>query len=195
MKIGEVGLIFLCVLVDCIIAVAAYWSYLFFVLEPKFESAKRSFPPEFRLIPALFAVFGPPIGLFLYAWTARAEIHWIIPKIRITIFSGSSFVVFQHIPVYVPSSYPPSAASLFVGKDFFRAAFAAAAVMFARHMFAKLRIARGASLLGGLSVMGILVYLPCITLGLTSGQRANLRLHKEINQSDRRRRWQPLVPT
>lgn len=156
MKIGQVGLIFLCVLVGCIIAIAAYWSYLFLVVEPKFESAKHSFPPEFRLIPALYAVFGPPIGLFLFAWTARADIHWVVPTIGITIFSGSSFVVFQCITVYIPSSYPPYAASLFAGNDFFRAGFAAAAVMFAGPMFAKLGIARGVSLLGGLSVMGIL---------------------------------------
>jgi DHA1 family multidrug resistance protein-like MFS transporter len=52
-------------------------------------------------------------------------------------------------------SYPQYAASLFAGNDCSRAMFAFGAVLFSRPMFVNLGIAKGVSLLGGLSVMGI----------------------------------------
>ena len=52
-------------------------------------------------------------------------------------------------------SYPQYAASLFAGNDFFRSAFAFGAVLFSRPMYIDLGTAKGTSLLGGLSVGGI----------------------------------------
>jgi DHA1 family multidrug resistance protein-like MFS transporter len=62
----------------------------------------------------------------------------------------------QCIFVYVPLSYPQYAASLFAGNDFFRSAFACGSIMFARPLFINLGVAQGVSLLGGLSVIGII---------------------------------------
>jgi DHA1 family multidrug resistance protein-like MFS transporter len=42
-------------------------------------------PQEHRLMPALFASFGPPVGLFIFAWTSKTNIHWIVPIIGIAI--------------------------------------------------------------------------------------------------------------
>ncbi|KAH9215286.1 major facilitator superfamily domain-containing protein [Leptodontidium sp. 2 PMI_412] len=42
-------------------------------------------PQEHRLIPALFACFGPPAGLFLFSWTSAPSIHWIVLTIGIVI--------------------------------------------------------------------------------------------------------------
>ena len=52
-------------------------------------------------------------------------------------------------------SYPQYAASLFAGNDLCRSAFAFAAILFARPMFLNLGIGKGVSLLGGLSVLGV----------------------------------------
>lgn len=52
-------------------------------------------------------------------------------------------------------SYPTYAASLFAGNDFFRSLVAFGAVLFGRLMYIDLGIGKGISLLGGLSVMGI----------------------------------------
>lgn len=57
-------------------------------------------------------------------------------------------------------SYPQYAASLFAGNDFCRAMFAFGAVLFGRPMFVNLGIGKGVSLLGGLSVMGIVSFFP-----------------------------------
>ena len=154
MNLGQIGLIFLCVLVSCIIGIATYFAYIYFWMNPRI--ARFGFPvQEQRLIPALPAAFGPTIGLFIFAWTARASIHWIAPTIGITIYAATVFVVMQCIFVYIPLSYPMYAASLFAANDFFRSALACGSVLFAHPLFGNLGVARGVSLLGGLSVIGI----------------------------------------
>ncbi|KAM0448995.1 hypothetical protein ACHAPV_007680 [Trichoderma viride] len=154
MNLGQVGLVFLCILVSCIIGIAVYSAYLYFYQNPRIE--KYGWPvQEERLIPALPASIGPTIGLFLFAWTARASIHWIVPTIGITIYGATVFVVMQAVFIYVPLSYPRYAASLFAANDFFRSALACGSVLFAHPLFGNLGVAKGTSLLGGLSVIGI----------------------------------------
>ncbi|KAH0532295.1 hypothetical protein TsFJ059_001005 [Trichoderma semiorbis] len=155
MNLGQVGLVFLCILVSCIIGVAVYTAYLYYWMNPRIE--KFGWPvQEDRLIPALPASVGPTIGLFLFAWTARASIHWIVPTIGITIYGATVFIVMQTIFVYIPLSYPKYAASLFAANDFFRSALACGSVLFAHPLFHNLGVAKGTSLLGGLSVIGII---------------------------------------
>lgn len=155
MNLGQIGLVFLCVLVSCMIGVGLYVSYLYFYMDPRI--AKRGWPiQESRLVPALPAALGPTIGLFLFAWTARASIHWIVPTIGITIYGATVFIVMQCIFVYIPLSYPMYAASLFAANDFFRSALACGSVLFAQPLFDNLGVAKGTSLLGGLSVIGII---------------------------------------
>ncbi|KAF4998357.1 hypothetical protein FGRMN_3237 [Fusarium graminum] len=155
MNLGEIGLVFLCVLVSCMIGVGVYFCYLYFYMDPRI--AKRGWPvQESRLVPALIAAFGPTIGLFIFAWTARASIHWIVPTIGITIYGFTVFIVMQCIFVYIPLSYPMYAASLFAANDFFRSALACGSVLFAQPLFDNLGVDKGTSLLGGLSVIGII---------------------------------------
>lgn len=155
MNLGEIGLVFLCVLVSCVIGVAVYVAYLYYYMDSRI--AKYGWPvQESRLAPALPASFGPTIGLFLFAWTARKSIHWIAPTIGITIYGATVFVVMQCIFVYIPLSYPMYAASLFAANDFFRSALACGSVLFAQPLFDNLGVAKGTSLLGGLSVIGII---------------------------------------
>ncbi|CAI7660653.1 unnamed protein product [Penicillium pancosmium] len=155
MNLGEVGLVFLCILVSCILAVTIYGLYIYLWMNPRI--ARLGFPPqESRLLPALPASFGPTIGLFIFAWTARASIHWIVPTIGITIYGGTVFIVMQCVFLYIPLTYPMYAASLFAANDFFRSALACGSVLFAHPLFGNLGVAKGVSLLGGLSVIGII---------------------------------------
>ncbi|KAJ5860356.1 uncharacterized protein N7529_007666 [Penicillium soppii] len=154
MNLGQIGLVFLCIMVSCILGIIIYVSYIHFWMNPRIR--RFGFPAqESRLLPALPASFGPTIGLFLFAWTARASIHWIVPTIGITIYGATVFIVMQCIFVYIPLSYPKYAASLFAANDFFRSALACGSVLFAHPLFGNLGVARGVSLLGGLSVIGI----------------------------------------
>lgn len=154
MNLGQIGLVFLCVLISCLIGVALYVAYLYYYANPRL--VKYGFGlQESRLIPALPAAFGPTIGLFIFAWTARASVHWIVPTIGITIYGATVFIVMQCIFIYIPLSYPMYAASLFAANDFFRSALACGSVLFAHPLFHNLGVAKGTSLLGGLSVIGI----------------------------------------
>jgi MFS transporter, DHA1 family, multidrug resistance protein len=154
-SLGLIGVVFTCILVACIVGIAIYCGYLHYILIPDIiKNGLRA--QETRLVPALFACFGPTIGLFVFAWTANPSIHWIAPTIGITIYGASVFVVMQCIFVYVPLSYPQYAASLFAGNDFLRSAFACGSIMFGRPLFINLGVGKGVSLLGGLSVIGII---------------------------------------
>lgn len=154
-SLGLIGVVFLCILVSCLIGIAIYLSYIRWYLIPDIL-ARGLRAQESRLQPALIAVFGPPIGLFLFAWTANPSIHWIASVIGITIYTATVFIVMQCIFVYVPLSYPQYAASLFAGNDFFRSALACGSILFARPLFVNLGVGRGVSLLAGLSTLGVI---------------------------------------
>jgi MFS transporter, DHA1 family, multidrug resistance protein len=155
MNMGEVGLVFLCILVSCIIGVAAYVAWLYYYQNPRI--ARSGMPvQEERLVPALPLSLGPTIGLFLFAWTARRSIHWIVPTLGITVYGATVFEIMQCIFVYIPLSYPMYAASLFAANDFFRSALACGSIIFAHPLYGNLGVAKGTSLLGGLSVIGII---------------------------------------
>jgi MFS transporter, DHA1 family, multidrug resistance protein len=99
MSYGQIGLVFLCILISCLLGVAAYISYLYFYMNPRIMA--KGFPiQESRLIPALPAAFGPTIGLFIFAWTAKESIHWIAPTIGITIYGATVFVVMVCFPTH-----------------------------------------------------------------------------------------------
>lgn len=154
MSAGQIGLVFLCMLVAGALGMSIYSAYLALYMNPRII-ARGDPVHEARLIPALAAAFGPTVGLFIFAWTARPDVHWIAPTIGITIYGAAGFVVFQCIFCYIPLSYPKYAASLFAANDLCRSALAFASVLFARPLFANLGVARGVSLLGGFSVLGI----------------------------------------
>ncbi|KAH7020579.1 major facilitator superfamily domain-containing protein [Ilyonectria destructans] len=155
MNLGQVGLVFLCIVIGCIVAILAYGSLLYFVVTPRIKKVGMG-PQENVLLPGLPSSFGPTIGLFLFAWTARTSIHWIVPTVGVSIYAGSVFIVLQCMFLYIPLSYPQYAASLFAANDFFRSALASGSILFAHPLYQNLGFAKGTSLLGGLSVIGII---------------------------------------
>ncbi|KAL9575983.1 MAG: hypothetical protein Q9212_007497, partial [Teloschistes hypoglaucus] len=76
-NIGQTGIVFTCVAVSCLLGITIYAAYLYFYLIPDILAHGHR-AQEHRLVPALICVFGPVIGLFIFAWTADPKIHWII---------------------------------------------------------------------------------------------------------------------
>ncbi|KAL9107843.1 MAG: hypothetical protein Q9227_007358 [Pyrenula ochraceoflavens] len=150
-NIGEMGLVFLVIVVAIAIAIPSYFIYLRYVFEPEILT-KGLLGPERRLVPALFASFLPPIGLFLFGWTSRSSVHWIASVIGIGIYCVGIFIIIQCIFIWLPLTYPQYAASLFAGNDFARSALAAGAILFARPLFINLGIGPGVSLLAAFTV-------------------------------------------
>ena len=100
-NLGELGLTFLSITVGVILAIACFYAYLWYILEP--DIRKNGFgAPEQRLIPALVASFFCPVGLFIFGWTANPDIHWIVSVIGIAIFTIGIFIIMQCIFVYLP---------------------------------------------------------------------------------------------
>lgn len=154
-NLGETSAVFVCITVACIMGIVIYCSYVYFYLEPDIiKNGMRA--QEHRLVPAIFASFGIPIGLFIFGWTSNPDIHFMASVVGITLFGASGFVLFQCIFMYLPLSYPQYAASLFATNDTWRSALAAGAIIFARPLFINMGVGRGISVLAGLAFMGVI---------------------------------------
>jgi DHA1 family multidrug resistance protein-like MFS transporter len=152
--LGQTGLAFIACLIGVLIALAAYFVYLFFYMVP--DNLKNGFrEQEHRLVPAIVGSILLPIGLFLFAWTADPHIHWTVPLIGVAIFTFGHFWTMQSLFIYIPFSYPQFAASLFAGNSLWRSGAAGGAIVFARPLFINLGVHRGVTLLAGLSAVGI----------------------------------------
>ena len=174
---GQVGLVFLSVFVACIVAGSAYCLYISKILHPKLESGSGT-SYEDQLRPALAATFLLPLGLFLFGWTSDGTIHWIVSVIGITLYSMGTFIILQCLSVYLPKIYPRYSASLFAANDFCRSTLAAAAIHFAIPLYDDLGIGKGVSVLGGLSVLGIVGMWYIYRAG------ASLRAQSQFSDSD-----------
>ncbi|KAJ5102524.1 hypothetical protein N7532_003053 [Penicillium argentinense] len=150
-NLGEMGAAFLAIVVGTVISFVIYNLYIHQTFIPSARNGALK-NPEDVLVPALFACFGPSIGLFLFGWAARSEVHWIVPTIGIVIYPACVFILMQCVFLYIPDCYPQYAASVFAATDFTRSAFACGAVIFSRPLYVNLGIGPGCSLLAGLTI-------------------------------------------
>lgn len=91
-NIGELSVVFTCIVVGCVVGIIIYCSYVYFYLEPDIKkNGLRA--QEHRLVPALFATTLLPAGMFWFGWTAEADIHWIVSIVGITFFAVGAFVL------------------------------------------------------------------------------------------------------
>ncbi|KAI1386746.1 MFS general substrate transporter [Hypoxylon trugodes] len=154
-NLGESALPFLAFLPGLVIAVTGYIIWFRLKAEPMM---RRNPPPlygypESRLLPAVMTTLLAPIGLFMFAWTARPDIHWIVPIIGLMIMFICVVIAFQCMNFYIARCYPKYSASLFAANTFARSIFAAGSILFSRPMYESLGVGGGVSLLGGLSVL------------------------------------------
>ncbi|KAF2727128.1 MFS general substrate transporter [Polyplosphaeria fusca] len=153
-NLGQTGLAFLACEVGASIGLLGYFAYLHFYMIPlNLKHGLQS--PERWLMSGLVGSVMLSVGLFIFAWTARADIHFLVPLVGVVIFAAGTMPIFQAIFVWLPLTYPKYAASLFAGNDLSRASMAAGSVMFARPLFINVGVDKGVTLLGGLSVGGI----------------------------------------
>lgn len=153
-NLGETGLAFLPCQIGATLGLIAYFAYLKWYMVP--DNIKNGLrEQEHRLVPGIFGSFFFPIGLFIFAWTARSDIHWVVPIIGIVLFVFGTFFILQSVFVYVPLSYPQYAASLFAANDATRSTLAAGSVLFARPLFVNLGVDKGVTVLASISILGV----------------------------------------
>ncbi|KAK4961453.1 hypothetical protein LTR10_001943 [Elasticomyces elasticus] len=71
------------------------------------KSEDERFPAEYRLYPALLASFMLPACLFVFAWTARPNIHWIVPIAFQGLASLASLLIYASANLFMMDAYGP----------------------------------------------------------------------------------------
>ncbi|WVO17501.1 hypothetical protein L204_105194 [Cryptococcus depauperatus] len=154
------GLAFFGILVGALVSVVAYVLWLYISYQPQLANANVVVEPEARLVPGQIGAVCIPICLFIFAWTSRASVHWIVPIIGTAFFAPGFYLTFQSILNYLGESYPRHVASVFAGNTFFRSSFGGALPLAAPRMLDSLGIGWASSILGFISVA--MVPLPFI---------------------------------
>jgi DHA1 family multidrug resistance protein-like MFS transporter len=138
-------------LLDLSIALAAVYTAIIYGIFYSFfenylvEQSMRAHElggPERRLIPTLYVTLLVPIGLLIFGWMSKPDIHWIVSVIGI-------FLIIQSISLYLPLSDPQYVALLFAGNGLGGSALAARSVCFSYPMFHNLGVDREITLLVG----------------------------------------------
>ncbi|KAI0059359.1 MFS polyamine transporter [Artomyces pyxidatus] len=109
--------------------------------------------PEFRLPNIIPGTILLPIGLFLTGWTARSEIHWIVPDIGISFVGAGIILTFQSIQTYVIDAFTMHAASALAVVTFFRSMAGFGFPLFAQPMYGALGYGRGNTVLAIVAVV------------------------------------------
>lgn len=102
------------------------------------------------------------ISLFLFGWTSREDIHWIVPVIGTSFFAVALVLLMNSILNYLVLSYPTQAATVLAGNAMVRSLLAASFPIFGTNIYDSLGIAWGTSVLG--FVAAVFVSVPFILI-------------------------------
>lgn len=91
-SIGTMGIAFLSIIIACALAAMTYIALLWYIYEP-YTIANGIGVQEHRLFPGIFASIVGPAGIFIFGWTARESIHWVVPTVGVVLYSSSVFIV------------------------------------------------------------------------------------------------------
>jgi hypothetical protein len=115
-------------------------------------------PPEWRLVVAFPGSLLIPIALFMFAWTARPSVPWIVPIIAEALFGIGQLLIFMSATMYVMDTYGPLyGASAMAANTLLRYIMGFAFPLFVGPMYKKLGVAWATSLLGFLSILLMLI--------------------------------------
>jgi DHA1 family multidrug resistance protein-like MFS transporter len=82
-----------------------------YIYQPKLAEFRKTslerFPAEYRLFPAMIGSGILPTSLFLFAWTARPDIHWICPIIFQGLSIHSSLLIYASANLFMLDAYGP----------------------------------------------------------------------------------------
>jgi hypothetical protein len=129
--------------------------YLFAITSDKAvkkATERESFRPEIRLAP-VFA--GGPlvcIGLIWYGWTADKKIHWILPIIGTGVFGMGVMAFVMPVTTYLIDVWKLHAASAIGANNFSRSILGAVIPLVAFHLYERLGLGWGNSVLGFISL-------------------------------------------
>ncbi|KAI4175557.1 MAG: hypothetical protein LQ343_001548 [Gyalolechia ehrenbergii] len=97
-------------------------------------------PPEARLPPCMIGSLCLPVGLFGFAWTNYAHIHWIVSVIFTAPFGFGMVLLFLSVINYLIDAYTVYAASVLAANSVLRSMFGAVFPLFTTYMYDRLGI-------------------------------------------------------
>ncbi|KAL4985935.1 major facilitator superfamily domain-containing protein [Aspergillus falconensis] len=144
-ELWQCGLSFLGLLVGMVLAMLSdpYWTSRYLRLERKHRALHRenfNFFPEWRLPPAIAGAPLVTIGLFIFAWTAYSNVHWMVPIIGSGIFGAGTVFVYSGVFTFLVDAYPVYSASALAANSFARSMFAGIFPLFGTQMYNRMGI-------------------------------------------------------
>ncbi|KAK1477611.1 major facilitator superfamily transporter [Colletotrichum tamarilloi] len=109
-------------------------------------------PAEARLIPMMLSCWFIPIGLFIFAWTSYADLHWAGPAFGGFPVGFGFIFLYNSANNYLVDSYQHQAASALAAKTCIRSFWGAAVVLFTEQMYDRLGDQWASSLLAFLGL-------------------------------------------
>jgi len=117
------------------------------------HSDPTTYPPEHRLYAAMPASVLLPTGLFVFAWTARPEVHFIVPVLATVLVMIGSLTIYVPAGLYLIETYGALySASASGANSLLRYTLAAVFPLFALKTFEKLGVGWATSLLGFVTI-------------------------------------------
>ncbi|RDL36000.1 putative MFS transporter [Venustampulla echinocandica] len=104
--------------------------------------------PELRFLLMMWSSPMVPIGFFWYGWSAKYEVHWIVPILGTFFIGLSSFFIMMPAQIYLVDAFgSEAAASALAGNIVFRSLFGALLPLAGPHLYTALGLGWGNSLL------------------------------------------------
>lgn len=137
----------------------------------KLEQNNGKAVPEARLPPMMLGSVFFAAGLFIFAWTGAARVHWIAPVIGATLVGVGFFTIFQAALNYLIDTFQRYGASAIAANTFLRSVFAGGFPLFITPMLHSLGVGWGVSIFGFFAV----VLTPIPYLFFVYGKRIRAR--------------------
>jgi MFS family permease len=106
----------------------------------RYKKLGKGATPEARLPPGIIGAIALPVGMFSFAWTNSADIHWSASIILSAPFGFGTVLIFLSCLNYLLDAYTIYAASVLGAGAILRAFFGTAFPLFTSQMFEKLGI-------------------------------------------------------
>ncbi|KAI0144428.1 MFS general substrate transporter [Xylariaceae sp. FL1272] len=129
---------------------------------------QRRFPaesPESRLYFTCFTAVLLPVGLFLFGFSARPSVHWIVPAIGIGLASAGIYYIYLATFNYLADIYHAYASSALAAQSFCRNILGGAFPLVTGYLFTNLGDGPAGGLLGGIAVALTLVPWALVLFG------------------------------
>lgn len=153
----ELGAAYLGVLSGVLLGALLFMVVIYHIYTKRhLRETKSTITPEVFMPAAIYGSLWIPTGIFIFAWTSKASISWIVPIIGGFVFSHGTFIIFQTLFNYLATSFPRYVASTFASNALCRSLVAGVAPLFGTYMFDNLKtdnypVGWGASILGFLT--------------------------------------------